>query len=164
MKDNKGERKDGLIASQGQNHKKFRKQIWDETICVLLKVRLRRDCHQDKHGQIYRAHQLASLWIAWWAPGQVTDHRGSFYSGAKRIWAKLQPWAVTSIGQSLSGAYLKTFLLSLSYLFCKSNHYGKKKKTRQSNSCPPFNNLEIWTCQTRKIHLPQYKGIGCCPH
>lgn len=47
MKDNKGERKDGLIASQSQSHKKFRKQIWDETICVLLKVRLRRDCHQD---------------------------------------------------------------------------------------------------------------------
>ena len=95
-------------------------------------------------------------------PGWVTDHRESVYSGVKRIWAKLQPWAVTSTGQSLPGAYLKTVLLSQSYLFCKSNHYRnkQKKKRRQSNSCPPFNNLETSTCQTRKVTSHSTKAWG----
>lgn len=91
------------------------------------------------------------------------DHRGSLYSGVKCTRAKLQPWAVTSTGQSLPGAYLKTFLLSGSYLFCKSNYYRNKKQTTTKQLLPPFNNLETSTCQTRKKLLPTVQRPGVLP-
>lgn len=43
-------------------------------------------------------------------------------------------------------------LLSQSFLLCKNNHFERKRK--QSNSCPPCNDLVPSTCQTREKLSP----------